>query len=177
MLRQIKKYNMEMIERLVALDADCVAFADDWGSQLNLMISPVQWNKHFLPVYEEMFAKVHEAGKHVYFHTDGYTMPILPALASAGVNIFWADIGVLNPAEELAEKLGGKVCFQSLTDVQFLILQETPEGIRRYVKELIRLFGNYGGGFIACHEIDPDQPWENVVAMLEAFHEYGTYPL
>jgi len=177
MHKQIKKYNMDMLDRLCALDADCVAFADDWGSQLNLMISPVQWKKLFLPVYEEMFDKVRRSGKHVYFHTDGYTMPILPYLTDAGVNIFWADIGVVNPMEELIQKLGGKVCFQSLTDVQFLIHNETTEGIKRYAKNIIEGFGSYGGGIIACHEIDPDQPWENVVAMLDAFREYGTYPI
>ena len=173
---QILKYNMEMLDRLLMLDADCIAFADDWGSQLNLMISPAQWEKHFLPAYIEMFSKVRSAGKHVFFHTDGYTMPILPALVDAGVNIFWADMTV-NPVEELAHKLGGKVCFQGLTDIQFLMLQETPEMVREYAKKLMRLFGDYNGGFIACSEIDPDQPWENVVAIIETFNECGAYPL
>jgi len=176
MHKQIFEYNMDMLDRLLAFDADCVSFADDWGSQLNLMISPALWEKHFLPVYTEMFAKVRASGKHVFFHTDGYTMPILPKLVDAGTDIFWVDLTV-NPTEELAQKLGGKVCFQGLTDIQFMIHKETPDGVRNYAKKLMRLFGDHGGGFIACSEIEPDQPWENVVAMIETFNECGDYPL
>lgn len=176
MSRQVLKYNMDLIDRLLALDGDCIAFADDWGSQLNLLIHPAQWEEHFLPVYREMFQKVRAAGKHVFFHSDGYTMQILPKVVEAGANILWVDMTV-NPMESLSELLGGKVCFQGLTDVQFLIRNGTPDEVRAYIKKLMRLFGNYNGGFIACSEIGPDQPWENIKAAVETFHEYGQYPL
>ena len=173
---KIFQYNMTLIDRLTALDADCVAFADDWGSQLNMMINPKAWEKHFLPAYKEQFSKVKNAGMHVYFHTDGYTMPILPMLADAGVDIFWADMTV-NPPEELASLLGGKVCFQALTDVQFAMVNSSPDEVRAYAKRLMKLFGDFKGGLIGCSEVDPDQPWENVVAMYETLNECGAYPL
>ena len=40
-----------------------------------------------------------------------------------------------------------------------------------------RRHGSFDGGFISCCELHPDLPWENMVAILEAFHEYGRYPL
>ena len=37
--------------------------------------------------------------------------------------------------------------------------------------------GSYSGGFLACSEVAPDQPWDNVVEIFRTFHEDGTYPL
>ncbi len=173
---RILEYNLGWIDRLLDLDPDCIAFADDWGSQTNLMLSPELWEKHFLPVYKIMFKKVHDKGKHVFFHTDGYTMPILQQLVDAGVDLFWADMTV-NPVEELAEKLSGKVCFQGLTDVQFLTVDGTPDEVRDYCRKLMYLFGRHNGGFIGCHEVAPDQPWDNVVAIHEVFNTDNVYPL
>jgi hypothetical protein len=172
----ILQYNMDLLDRLTELGADCIAFADDWGSQLNMLISPDLWEKYFLPVYRKMFEKVRAKGMHVFFHTDGYTMPILPKLVEAGVDIFWADMTV-NPPEQLAKELGGKVCFQALTDVQYTLLHASVDGVRAYIKKLIMLFGNFNGGLIGCSEIDPDQPWENVVVAYKTFNECGVYPL
>jgi uroporphyrinogen decarboxylase len=175
-LDKISDFNMNMIDRLADLDVDCISFADDWGTQLNMMVSPKLWEKYFLPKYQDMFAKVRSAGKHVFFHSDGYTMPILSKLVDAGVNIFWVDMTV-NPIENLVKELGGKVCFQGLTDVQFIMHQASPEKIKEYAKRLMYLFGRYNGGFIACSEIDPDQPWDNIKAIIETFNNCGNYPL
>lgn len=173
----VLEYNLELLDRLVQIEeADCVAFADDWGTQLNMMIDPVKWKKLFLPAYQKMFAKVKAAGKHVFFHTDGYTMPILEDIVAAGADTLWVDMAV-NPTEELVAKLGGKVCFQAITDIQFILLNSTPDEIRAYGKDLIKKFGDFNGGFIGCSEIDPDQPWENVVAIWETLNECNTYPL
>jgi hypothetical protein len=35
--------------------------------------------------------------------------------------------------------------------------------------------GTPEGGIIACGEVGPDVPLENIVAMYEAFREYGKY--
>ncbi len=30
--------------------------------------------------------------------------------------------------------------------------------------------------FLAASEIEPNQPWENIAAILETFYDYGEYP-
>ena len=37
--------------------------------------------------------------------------------------------------------------------------------------------GSFNGGVIACHEVEPDQPWENIAAVLRTFKLEGHYPL
>ena len=77
----------------------------------------------------------------------------------------------------LRELLGGKVCFQALPDVQFTLRHGSPEDARRHAKDMMAALGSFDGGFISCCELHPDLPWENMVAILETFHEYGRYPL
>jgi uroporphyrinogen decarboxylase len=173
---RIVEHNLAMVRTLLAWDLDCLAFADDWGTQLALIVSPALWREFFLPAYRRMFAPVREAGRHVWFHTDGRTLPILPDLVEAGVQIFWADL-VLNPLDELRRQLGGKVCFQTLTDVQFTLNHGTPEEVRQHGQDLLAALGSFNGGVIACTEVAPDQPRENVEAIFEVFSAAGHYPL
>ena len=173
---RIVDYNLEIIDRLLELNPDGIYLSDDWGSQISLMINPSSWRELFLPCYKKMFERVRAAGKHVFYHTDGYTMEILPDLVKAGAQVFWVDLTV-NPLQELKEQLGGKVCFQGLTDVQFIMRWGTPEQVERHGKELIKALADFNGGFIACSESDPDQPWENIKAIYETFNKYGKYPI
>lgn len=172
----VLKFNLDMIDRLLEFDPDGIMLADDWGSQISLMISPTAWRELYLPVYKKMFERIREAGKHVFFHTDGYTIDILPDLVDAGVNVFWVDLTV-NGIDALRERLGGKVCFQGLTDIQFTLVNGTTTEVEKHGKDLIKAFGTFNGGFIACSELEPDQPWENIKTILETFHRYGKYPL
>jgi uroporphyrinogen decarboxylase len=55
-----------------------------------------------------------------------------------------------------------------------MLSQGTPEQIRNHVREQIEIF-KPGGGFIfqQVHNILADVPPENVIALLEAAHEFG----
>ena len=173
---RIVEHNVGLVRELLKLDPDGIYFADDWGTQLALMISPKLWRELFLPAYRRQFEPIRSLGKHVFMHSDGVTSDVLPDLVDAGVNVFWVDL-TLNPLDQLRRRLGGKVCFQTLTDVQFLARNGTPDQVRQHVRNLIAALGSFDGGVIGCHEVAPDQPWENVVAALDAFDVEASYPL
>ena len=59
------------VERLVKYDIDAVSFSDDWGSQRELLISPAKWREFFKPAYKELFDIALDAGKKIFFHSDG----------------------------------------------------------------------------------------------------------
>jgi len=87
-----------------------------------------------------MFDPILEAGKVVWFHSDGWTLEILEDLIELGV-------GVLNPQhhcmgnERVAQIIAGRVCLRSDLDRQYIIPFGTQEQIVEHVKEIIRLFG------------------------------------
>ena len=48
--------------------------------------------------------------------------------------------------------------------------------MRREVRKMIGVVGKGGGLLIAlAHFIEPDVPWENIVALSEAVEEFGYY--
>jgi uroporphyrinogen decarboxylase len=52
----------------------------------------------------------------------------------------------------------------------------TPAEIAEVVRERIRTVGEGGGLLIApTHVLQPDVPWENIVAFFEAVEKYGAY--
>ena len=93
-----------------------------------------------------------------------------------GVNVFWIDL-TLNGLDYLHNKFGGKVCFQGLTDVQFVLCEGTSQKVAQHGKDLIAALGDFDGGFIACSELAPDQPLENIISILDTFENYSAYPL
>jgi uroporphyrinogen decarboxylase len=52
----------------------------------------------------------------------------------------------------------------------------TPDDVRAEVKERIATVGKGGGLVLApSHLLEPDVPWENVLAFIEAVEEHGRY--
>ncbi len=50
----------------------------------------------------------------------------------------------------------------------------TPEDVKREVKRMIDLFAP-GLVIAPTHVLEPDVPWENIVAFFEAVEEFGQY--
>ena len=59
-------------------------------------------------------------------------------------------------------------------DTRSVLNWKSPEEVKKHVKELLEIFAP-GGGYVwnTVHNILPDVPPENIVAMLDAVHEYN----
>ena len=168
---RLVEYYLETIEHYLATDVDGIRFADDWGTQHALLISPEQWRAFFKPRYQKLFEPIKDSGKHIFFHTDGWTLEILEDLCEIGVDVLNPQHALMGE-EKLSQRFGGKVCFRSDLDRQHIIPHGTPEEIYNHVKTVIESFGQFGGGLILHGEIGPDVPLENIQSMYSAFMEY-----
>jgi uroporphyrinogen decarboxylase len=157
---KILEHNLDLIDRLLDLNPDALFLADDWGSQRSLLIKPDSWRKLFLPVYQKMFARIRNRGKHVFFHSDGYNIEIMPDLIAAGANVFWIEFGV-NGVEQVHEKFGGKVAFLALLDTQIIELGTCAE-IDEHIRDLVEKFGSYNGGFIGRYDWEETEKGRSV---------------
>ena len=93
--------------------------------------------------------------------------PQVTRVNAMGMDTFW-----------MKEAFGDRLVFHGAIDVQQMLPFSTPEEVRYDVAKRIWDLGR-GGGYIlsTCHDIGEDVPPENVVAMFEAAHAYGRYPL
>lgn len=162
-------FNMDWLDRWLALEYQGLHFADDWGSQTGMLASPKIFCNFFKPAYKAMFDKVHAAGLDVWFHSDGNIAAILPDLLELGVDVLNCQSSIIGL--DKLKPLVGKMAFRTDLDRQHLLANGTPEEVKRGVDELFHALGTPDGGIIACGSVE-DVPLENIAAMYEAFLDF-----
>lgn len=167
-------FNLRWLEKWTALPYDGLHFADDWGGQERLLINPRTWRRLFKPRYAEMFKRTHAAGMDVWYHTDGRVNDILGDLIEIGVDAINCQVSVIGH-DWLAQNARGKVAFRTDIDRQHVLPFGSPAEVKEEVQRTFEACGTPQGGIVACGEVGPDVPLENIRAMYEAFLEYGTY--
>ncbi|MFH1614339.1 MAG: uroporphyrinogen decarboxylase family protein [Planctomycetota bacterium] len=175
LFEKIKNFEIGMINQAIKVDANGFIFADDWGTQQSLFISPAKWRKLFKPVFREQFGHAHDHGLKVFFHSCGYIWEIIDDLIEIGVDVLNMEQLNLFGIDRVAKHFGGRVCFLSNPDSQATIPGSRPEQVISEVKELIQKLGCFSGGFIGnadCTLAHKCIPTENVRIMAQAFEEY-----
>ena len=163
-------FNLAWIDRWLEKDYQGLHFADDWGSQTNLLISPDRWRQFFKPAYDAMFSKAKSAGLDVWFHSDGNITAILPDLVELGVDVLNCQSSVMD-MDRLREFVG-QICFRTDIDRQHVLPYVEPTQVKAFINRLFHQLGTPDGGIVACGEISEDVPLANIKAMYEAFLEF-----
>jgi len=167
-------FNLAWIDKWIKLDYDGLQFADDWGGQNSLLINPNTWRRLFKPRYAKMFKKVHDSGMHVWFHSDGFINDIVPDLIEIGVNVINCQTSVMGN-DWVAKNMREKVAIRTDIDRQYILPFGSPQEVREEVLRTFKACGSSKGGIIACGEIGPDVPLDNIHALYKAFVEFGRY--
>jgi len=160
---------------------DVVAEFDDYGTQTSQLISPRMFRKQLKPRLQLLFERIHHLapGARLFFHSCGNVRPLVPDFVEIGVDI-------LNPIHVRAEGMepaalkrdfGADLVFWGGgVDTQGVLPSGTPQQVKDDVRRNVEALAA-GGGYVfnTVHNIQPDVPPENVVAMWEALQEYGVY--
>jgi len=160
---------------------DIVRAGDDMGTQSQPLLSPALYREMIKPYHVEFFSSIKErTDAALMFHSCGNVYPLIPDLMEAGVDI-------LNPIqvsakemepERLKREFGDRLAFSGAIDTQRVLPYGTPEEVEGEVRQRIQELGPGGGYMIASvHNIQPDVPPENVMAMFRAGLKHGRYPL
>lgn len=156
---------MQRIEIALQCPCDAVQFADDWGSQRALLISPALWREFFKPCYRMLFERVKSAGKFVFMHSDGFIVDIIEDLIELGVDALNCQVWAMGP--ERLKPFRGRLTFWGELDRQWLLPKGTPADIRRRIHDMTKTLSTPMGGLIAQSEIDALTPIENIEAVLQ----------
>jgi uroporphyrinogen decarboxylase len=169
--------------------ADIVRFSpEDLASEKQTFCSPAMFREMIYPYYKEcidyvkrLFRQKNPNGK-VEFHSCGaVSYPFMEDLLDAGMEIYDAlEVKVREESKpaRFKERFGKRLAFLGGIDVQWTLPLGSPEDVRKEVKTRIKEMAP-GGGYIlsSAHRIQPDIPFENIVAMHEAVKEFGKYPI
>lgn len=168
-------FELDIIRQYGNYELDAISFADDWGTQQSLMISPELWRSMFKPRYKHQFELVHAQGMHVYFHCCGNIRDIIPDLIEIGADVLNLNQPDLFGIENLGREFGGKVCFNCPVDHQTVAITGTEDEIHEYVRRLNANLGMYNGGYIGYIEAYQsigmsDLTYQHIVDAFEALN-------
>jgi uroporphyrinogen decarboxylase len=172
LLDDLLSFNLRWIDKWTKLEYDGLHFADDWGGQSSLLIRPETWRRIFKPRYAAMFEPVRSAGLDVWFHSDGAVNEIVGDLIEIGVDVINVQTAVVGH-DWIARHARGRAALRTDIDRQRVLPFGSPAEVKEEVQRTFECCGTRDGGLIACGEVGPDVPLENIRAMYEAFREYG----
>jgi uroporphyrinogen decarboxylase len=157
---------------------DIMRFGDDLGIDTGPFMAPEIYHKLFKPRHAQLCDYVHKnSTMKTFLHSCGSLYQLMPDLVEAGYD-------VLNPVQtncrdmepaRLKQEFGKDICFWGGgVDTRAVLNRGTPEDVRRQVLERLEIFAP-GGGFVfnTVHNILPDVPPENIVAMYDAIEEFN----
>jgi uroporphyrinogen decarboxylase len=147
-----------------------VLIGNDFGGQTGLMVSPESIREFVYEGTKKLIDQAKQYGLKVIHHSCGSIFEIIPDLIELGVD-------VIHPIQALAARMepqrlkdayGDKVSFCGGVDAQYLLVNGSPEDVRKKVEELRRIFPT-GLIISPSHEaILPDIHPANVEALFKA---------
>jgi len=159
---------------------DVIGEADDLGGQDRPLFSPATYRALVKPLQRELFSFIRaRTSAKVFFHSCGAIRELVPDLIEIGVDI-------LNPVQvsaagmdgaELKREFGRDLVFWGGgVDTQRVLGSGTPDEVRADVRRRIADLREGGGSvFAAVHNIQPNVPAANLVAMWETWREEAAY--
>ncbi|MFV0466093.1 MAG: uroporphyrinogen decarboxylase family protein [Lachnospiraceae bacterium] len=155
---------------------DILRFGDDLGMDTGMFMSREKYQKLFKPYHSQLNEYVHKhSNMKTFLHSCGSIYPIIGDLIDAGYD-------VLNPVQTTAYQMDPatlkKEFGQHITfwgggcNTRSILNRSTPEEVYDYSRRMIDIFST-GGGFVfnTEHNIMPDVPAENIVAMYQALND------
>jgi len=149
--------------------------SDDLGHQKQLFMSPKTFRSFLKPYYTRIGEKLKPHNVHWWLHSCGNNTAILGDLAETGVTVFHPVQKHTMDERAVAAAYGDRISFLAGIDVQHILQEREPEGVREEVRFLIDTFDRPEGGLClaAGNGILPGTPLVNVEAFLEEALEYG----
>ncbi len=159
---------------------DIVRIGDDLGSQSGLLIAPEVYRRKVKPRHARLVRAIKDrADCKVAIHSCGGIRAILPDFIEIGidaVNPVQVTCAGMDPAG-LKRDFGRQLVFWGGgVDTQHVLCRADAATVKQVVRESLLTF-KPGGGYIFAqvHNLQPDVPTENILAMYESFREHAAY--
>lgn len=178
LLDKIVEIRLVMAERFAQSGVDILMLGDDVSTQLDMMMNPKLWRSMIKPRLAKIIKRASDVKPDIliFYHGDGNLTKIIPDLIDIGVDI-------LNPVQpecvdpiEVKKLYGDRLSFWGTLGTQTTLPFGTPKEVKAKCKKLIETVGKGGGLLLApTHMIEPEVPFENIQAFIDAVNEYGRY--
>lgn len=177
-LMEVHLATLEKVCDAVGDVCDILRFGDDLGMDSGPFMPPDMYRKLFKPRHSQLCDYVHKHSKmKTYLHSCGSIYQLMPDLIEAGydvINPVQTNCVDMEP-ERLKKEFGEDICFWGGgCDTRAVLNRATPAEVKKHVLKRLEILAP-GGGFVfnTVHNILPEVPPENIMAMFEAIDEFA----
>lgn len=176
---QLMERHLAMLEKVCAAVGDVVdilRFGDDLGMDTGMFMSVEKYRELFKPYHTKLNAYVHtHSSMKTFLHSCGSIYPVIPELIDAGYDILnpvQTSARDMDPAR-LKKEYGRDITFWGGgCNTRHILNHTTPQEVYEYSRRMIDIFYKDGGFvFNTEHNILPDVPPENIMAMYKAVED------
>ncbi len=170
---QVCQFYYDANERFLAAAGDLVDgffFGNDFGTQLDLICGPDQFDEFILPWFRRFTDQGHRFGKQVILHSCGAIHRVIGRLIAARVDCLHPLQALARDmdARTLSQDFGGRIAFMGGIDTQQLLVHGSPDDVRTEVRRVKALLSPRLIVSPSHEALLPNVPPENVLAMAEA---------
>lgn len=181
LLDELLQRHLKTLEKVCASVGDVVdiiRFGDDLGMTQGPFMDEGTYQAYFKPRHKQLCDYVKQnSSMHTFIHSCGSISSLMPDMIEAGIEIFNpVQTNCANMEPDFLKKEFGQDCTfwgGGIETVGTLNVGSVQQ-VKEQVHERMEIFSK-GGGFVfnTIHNIMPDVPAENIVAMFEAVNEFN----
>ncbi len=181
LLDALMEIHLETLKKVCATVGDVVdviRLGDDLGMDSGPFMPQEIYQQLFKPRHKKLISYIKSnSNMATLLHSCGGIFPILPDLIDAGLDIInpvQTNASQMDPVN-LKNEYGNDITFWGGgIDTRSVLNNGTPDEVRKQVLERMEIFSK-GGGFVfnTVHNILPDVPPENIIAMTDAVKEFN----
>lgn len=170
-------FNVQLIQRFIALKPDSIGIPEDLGMQNSPMLSPAQFNQYIAPRYHRMTRPIKEAGIIVHEHSDGYIMDLMDDIIATGGDVINMQ-DLVNGIDNIQSYVKGRISIDLDIDRQNITVFGTPKDIDDHIRECVTKLGSKEGGLSLTYQPWPPVSPENLDAVFTSLEKYAVleYP-
>lgn len=169
---------LEKVCQAVGDVVDIIRFGDDLGMISGPFMDADTYKMLFKPRHKQLcdYVKTHSK-MHTFIHSCGSISALMPDLIDAGIEIFNpVQTNAVNMEPEFLKKEFGQDCtfWGGGVETVGTLNNGTPEQVHEQVLSRLEIMSK-GGGFVfnTVHNILPDVPPQNIIAMFDAVKEFN----
>ena len=148
-------------------EVDGFFFGNDFGTQLDLICGPTQFDQFIMPWFKRFIEQAHAHGHQALLHSCGAIHKVIDRLIDAGVDCLHPlqALAADMDAETLARDFKGRIAFMGGIDTQELLVKATPDEVKAEVRRVKAFLGPRLIVSPSHEALLPNVPPENLEAL------------
>jgi len=169
-VRKVEEHTTRLALATAAAGVDVLCFYDDVGTQRGMQIAPALWRRFIRPAWQRVLDAVRSRFPQARFflHSCGKIDAIVPDVVDLGFHILHPIQPECMDFEAIYRQFGGRIALTATISAQRLFPFGSADEVRAEVRRLAAVAADRRAILMPSNRIQPETPWENVVAFAEA---------